>query len=290
MRFPKISIITPSYNQGNYLEETILSVINQNYPNLEYIVIDGGSTDNSVDIIKKYEQYISFWVSEPDQGMYYAIQKGFSKSTGDIMAWINSDDIFFPNAISRAVDIFTRYAAVEWLGGSLCQINEKSDIVCAVAQSKWNKYKYYRLDYQYIQQEGTFWRRSLWKKAGSYISTQFKLAGDLELWLRFFGHAEYYTLNVPLGCFRLRSQGQKSLELRELYNEESEKAIKSYPIKEADKKILRRYILYLRYIARIPFINNLKIFKEPIEDSILKYPSSFYFDQQQQKFLMVTEG
>ena len=90
--WPKISIVTPSYNQGDFLEQTILSVLNQNYPNLEYIIIDGGSTDKSMEIIKKYEKYISYWISEKDNGQADAIKKGFRKSSGEIFAWINSDD------------------------------------------------------------------------------------------------------------------------------------------------------------------------------------------------------
>ena len=98
--YPKISIVTPNYNGVKYLEQTIVSVLNQNYPNLEYIIIDGGSTDGSVEIIKKYESKLSYWVSEPDMGLYHAIQKGFEKSTGEIMAWINSDDMYVKGSFS----------------------------------------------------------------------------------------------------------------------------------------------------------------------------------------------
>ena len=92
LSYPKISIVTPSFNQGKYIEQTIQSVLTQNYPNLEYIIIDGGSTDKTVDIIKKYEQQLSYWVTEPDKGQTDAINKGFAKCTGEIFNWINSDD------------------------------------------------------------------------------------------------------------------------------------------------------------------------------------------------------
>lgn len=97
--WPKISIVTPSYNQGEFIEETILSIINQKYPNLEYIIIDGGSTDNTIDIIKKYESSLTYWVSEKDKGQSHAINKGFAKATGEILAYLNSDDCYFPNTL-----------------------------------------------------------------------------------------------------------------------------------------------------------------------------------------------
>lgn len=105
--WPKISIVTPSYNQGQFIEETILSILNQNYPNLEYIIIDGGSTDNTVEIIKKYEDKITYWVSEPDKGQAHAINKGFEKCTGDFFCFINSDDFYNANALKELVSQFT---------------------------------------------------------------------------------------------------------------------------------------------------------------------------------------
>jgi glycosyltransferase involved in cell wall biosynthesis len=106
LSWPKISIITPSYNQGAFIEETILSVLSQNYPNLEYIIIDGGSNDHTIDILKKYNSQISYWVSEPDRGQTHAINKGFTKATGDIFAYLNSDDCYYPNTLKSVADCF----------------------------------------------------------------------------------------------------------------------------------------------------------------------------------------
>src|SRR5665647_3247451 len=115
---PKITIITPVYNRAQYLEATILSVLNQGYANLEYIIIDGGSTDGTIEIIKKYESQLAYWVSEPDQGMYYALQKGFDKASGDIMAWLNSDDMYHANSLFVVADIFSTFEDVDWIMGT----------------------------------------------------------------------------------------------------------------------------------------------------------------------------
>src|SRR3954447_20687666 len=112
---PKISIVTPSYNQRQFIEQTILSVINQNYPALEYIIVDGGSTDGTVDVIRKYKDRLAGWTSEPDKGQYDAINKGFARATGEIMGWINSDDQYLPWTLATVARIFSQFPEVEWV-------------------------------------------------------------------------------------------------------------------------------------------------------------------------------
>jgi glycosyltransferase involved in cell wall biosynthesis len=117
---PKISIITPSYNQGHFIEETITSVLDQGYPNLEYIIMDGGSKDNTVEVIKKYEKHITYWVSERDKGQSDAINKGFARATGDVINWLNSDDYYAKGTLQKVGEVFT--AAYLAIGGNTIQM------------------------------------------------------------------------------------------------------------------------------------------------------------------------
>src|SRR5258708_17830895 len=114
---PRISIVTPCFNQAAFVEATILSILEQGYPNLEYIVMDGGSTDGSVEIIKRYEQHLSYWESEPDGGQYDAISQGFARTSGELMSWLNSDDMLHRNALLTVARLFTQFPQIEWLIG-----------------------------------------------------------------------------------------------------------------------------------------------------------------------------
>ena len=124
LNYSKISIVTPSYNQSQFLERTILSVLNQNYPNLEYLIIDGGSTDGSVEIIRKYEKYLAYWVSEKDNGQADAINRGFQKSTGKILAWLNSDDIYLPGTLLKVSETFNKNPEVDLIFSNIFFIDE----------------------------------------------------------------------------------------------------------------------------------------------------------------------
>lgn len=179
--YPKISIVTPSCNQAEFLERTILSVLNQNYPNLEYIIIDGGSTDGSVEIIKKYEKYLTYWASEKDKGQADAINKGFKKNSGDIFAWLNSDDIYLPNTFFKVINVFNIYSNAGMIYANGLKINDKDEIV------GWPKYAQYSLldilCFRIIHQPTVFIKSNLYGLVGG-IDTSYNLLLDHELWLR----------------------------------------------------------------------------------------------------------
>lgn len=226
---PKISIVTPSFNQSEYIEETIKSVIDQNYPNLEYIIIDGGSNDGSVNVIRNYEDKLAYWISEPDKGQYDAINKGFLRSTGDIMAWINSDDKYAPNSFSIVAEIFSMFPEVEWIT-SLYPIlwNGKGQAVGIDRVSGFDKHSFYRgvnlpqknkYARSWIQQESTFWRRSLWDKAGGMVNPHLNYAADFELWAHFFEHAHLYGVYALIGGFRLQENRKTANHMDEYLNE-----------------------------------------------------------------------
>lgn len=219
---PKISIVTPSFNQGDFLEECILSVLEQGYPNLEYIIMDGGSTDQSVEIIKKYERYLTYWQSEKDAGQYWAIDAGLKKTTGEIQAWLNSDDKYHPGAFKTVADTFMRYPEVEWLTGRPTVWNAKGELIDIRLLHAFSLRDYLDPDqHTFIQQESTFWRKRLWDRAGGGIDTALNFAGDMELWLRFFQESELHVIDALLGGFRYHA-AQKTAAGAVKYRQEAD--------------------------------------------------------------------
>jgi glycosyltransferase involved in cell wall biosynthesis len=207
MELPKISIVTPSFNQDRFIEETIKSVLDQNYSNLEYVIIDGDSADNSVDIIKKYEKKLHYWISEKDGGHAQALNKGFAQTSGEIMAWINSDDKYTPWAFQVVSEIFSTFPHVMWIVGFTSTWNSAGAMTTAKRCPK-NIYDFLLGNYAWIQQESVFWRRELWEKAGSYINQYYKFMVDGELWTRFFLHAELYSVDCILSGYRIHSHNR----------------------------------------------------------------------------------
>lgn len=167
MNYSKISIVTPSYNQEQFLERTILSVINQNYPNLEYIIIDGGSTDGSVDIIKKYQKYLAYWISERDSGQSEAINKGFQKATGEIYAYLNSDDILELNVLKRINEIFTTQKKLDLIYSN-CKIIDENDHILRLSIALPFNLREHLANIFAIPQPSTFWKREVFEKVGGF--------------------------------------------------------------------------------------------------------------------------
>lgn len=229
-----ISIVTPSFNQGRFIEETIASVLDQGCSDLEYIVIDGGSDDETLDIIKKYENRLAHWVSEPDGGQYDALNKGFAKSTGEIMGWLNSDDKYTPWTLSVAAEIFRQLPEVEWLTSMYPLVwDEKGRAVRCAPRGPFNGNDFFKGDNLpgmgrqatgWIQQEATFWRRSLWERAGGSLDASMRYAGDFDLWARFFKFGVLYAVDVPLGGFR-RYGAQKTGTAPDKYKQEALQAL-----------------------------------------------------------------
>src|SRR5690349_3947678 len=185
MQFPSITIITPSFNQAQYLEQSIDSVLSQKYQNLEYIIIDGGSTDGSVDIIRKYEKHLAYWVSEKDRGASDAIAKGFSKATGTSFAYLNSDDLYLPGSLQAMADAMNP-ADVDVTYGNLYWIDSEGSVIGEQRQTPFQP-----MSYLYggstLQQPATFWKRDLYLKCGE-MDPSYRFAFDTDLFVRFALH------------------------------------------------------------------------------------------------------
>ncbi len=199
MSITKVSVITPSYNQVEFLEKTILSVLNQDYPHIEYIIIDGGSTDGSIDVIKKYENRLAYWVSEKDSGQSHAINKGFSMCTGDIVNWLNSDDLLMPSAIRIIVEYFNKYPGIKLFYGDRLVIGSNDQVLEAREFPAFNR-RIARIAGK-IPQETAFFSRELLQKTGG-LNEDLHYTMDADLWYRFLNYTDFYHIPFILGSYR----------------------------------------------------------------------------------------
>ncbi|MBX3389638.1 MAG: glycosyltransferase [Phycisphaeraceae bacterium] len=226
---PSFALVTPSLNCGRFIERTIRSVLDQNYPNLRYAVVDGGSSDNTGDVLARWKHKIDHVLIEPDGGMYDALNKGFANIDADIMGWINADDLLLPGTLRLVGSLFRQFPEMEWLTTLYpCVIDEHDAVVKLSPLAQVSSAGIRRGDYLpiagwygfgFIQQEGTFWRRSLWQRAGARVDSSLSAAGDYELWCRFAPLAEIWGVDVPLAGFRYHPNQKTSRNLAEYKSE-----------------------------------------------------------------------
>lgn len=206
--WPKISVITPSFNQGRFIEQTIRSVLLQRYPNLEYIIIDGGSTDQSVSVIRKYEGWLAFWVSEPDRGQSHAINKGFARATGDIICWLNSDDYFQPETLQVVAKTLADGTGNFALAGHCLKVFDDGHEPVVLEGRYENRLRLFQFwkGYQ-MHQPAIFWRREVFDQIG-YLDEQLHLIMDFEYWSRIARKFDFVNVDRVLACTNFHGEAK----------------------------------------------------------------------------------
>jgi len=279
--WPKIALVTPVFNSARYLEATIRSVLSQGYPNLEYVIADGGSTDGSVEIIRKYETQLHAWFSESDRGMYDAINRGFARTSaaatrdatggmgGGGMGWISATDLLHAGSLFVVGSVFRTFPEVEWITGRPTGFSDEGMAVETLRLRQWSRMRFLAGANRYIQQESTFWRRSLWDRAGGRVDDSRRSASDFELWVRFFRFAKLYPVDALIGGFRSHpdSLGLRNLEeCHNIHEEILEQEVALLP----DASLLRGFRSLSARMQKIPGL--AKPWRKLAIGTLMKWP------------------
>ncbi|MFC5355645.1 glycosyltransferase family 2 protein [Azospirillum himalayense] len=209
----RIALVTPVLNRRDFLRQTMDWVLAADPGGLEYVVVDGGSTDGSLDVVRERAGRLAGFISEPDDGLYHALNKGFARTSGEIMGWINAGDGLFPDSLAIVREVFETFPEIEWVTSRVVSfLDEAGRLVEQGVHQGIARESFLAGEHlagfsrgrsmTFVQQESTFWRRSLWDRAGGRLDTSLALAADFELWHRFFGHALLWSVSAPLGAFR----------------------------------------------------------------------------------------
>lgn len=265
--FPAISIITPSFNQGKFLADNIKSILHQSYPRYEHIIIDGGSTDSSLDILKRHGDALTYWISEPDRGQSHALNKGLSIATGEIIGWQNSDDLYLPSAFYLVGREFRKHPDMDVLYGDFLYIDEENHILHPKKYSPFFSIKEYIYVGANISNQSVFFRKSALLKAGGF-NEELHLAMDFDLFLRLASFARFRHIRAYLGGYRIHhlQKGQeKTLENEREYERIRRglglKVINDIPWKE-QYRLRKFYYRTRRNLLKIFYLT--LYFKDPI--------------------------
>lgn len=273
-KFPRISVITPSFNQAEFLERTILSVLDQGYPNLEYIIVDGGSTDGSVDIIRKYETKLAWWVSEKDGGQVDALNKGFKRATGDWLAWQNSDDIYYPDAFHKLAEASKKYPDADLIIGDINLIDE--------LDKPFRTLRYVTPSHNSLIAEGmilsnqaAFWRKDLSENSGE-LNLQYHCAFDFDWFLRITADMKRgIHCRQIMGALRYHEATKGTLQ-RQVFHQEYDVILTGRKMSQMQKYLymLRRWLLLMRQGDIGYVLRGIKrrIFRSPLGNQFFDAP------------------
>jgi len=269
--WPRISFVTAVYNGEQYLEATIHSILGQGYPNLEYIVVNDGSTDASVDIIRKYERHITIWINQENKGLYAALNAGFTRSTGEIMGWLNASDMLHTNGLFIVGGVFRDLPQADWITGRPTGFTSEGLPNLVLDVPRWSRSRFLAGANKYIQQESTFWRRRLWERVGGALSTEFRAEGDFELWVRFFRHAQLYSVDALIAGYRAHADALSSSNI-DRYNQNcdaiADRELASIP----DARSAKLFRAVTRAVQPIPKLRGL--WHRTAIKALYKFPAS----------------